>query len=283
MLEMLSFAFMRNALLVAIFVSAAASCIGQVVVLRRQSNMGDALSHAALAGVALGVILNQNPTLFSLLGTLTAALVLELIRRLFPRYAEVSTAVVVALAVGLAGIFSGFAGAGKSFQSYLFGSIVAISPSERNLTVAISAVVIILSIVFYKELFFVTFDPKAARLAGIRTDLVEIFFTVLTSLTIGVASRSVGTLVISSLLVLPYASAMQLHLSYRKTLLSSIGIAVFNSLLGIILSYRIGLAPGGTIVVLSVAVLLLLAFVNRLRRRMLAASKAAAAEREGQA
>lgn len=268
MLEMLSFSFMRNALLVAVFVGAAASCIGQVVVLRRQSNMGDALSHAALSGVALGVILNQNPTLFSLLGTILAALILEFIRRLFPRYAEVSTAVVVALAVGLAGIFSGFAGAGKSFQSYLFGSIVAISPSERNLTVAVSAVVILLSIIFYKELFFVTFDPKAARLAGVRTDVVEVFFTVLTSLTIGVASRSVGTLVISSLLVLPYAAAMQLHLSYRKTLLSAIAIAIFNSLGGIVISYKVGLAPGGTIVVLSVVMLVLLALLSKLRQRI---------------
>lgn len=280
MLEMLSFSFMRNAILVAIFVGAAASCIGQVVVLRRQANMGDALSHAALAGVALGVILNQNPTLFSLLGTIIAALILEFIRRLFPRYAEVSTAVVVALAVGLAGIFSGFAGAGKSFQSYLFGSIVAIAPAERNLILLVSAVVIILSIVFYKELFFVSFDPKAARLAGVRTDLVEILFTVLTSLTIGVAARTVGTLVISSLLVLPYAAAMQLHLSYRKTLLSAIALAVLNSLAGIMVSYVYGLAPGGTIVVLSVITLVVLALLARLRQAGRARKRGAVYDRQ---
>lgn len=262
MFEMLSFGFMRTALLVAVFVGAAAACIGQVVVLRRQSNMGDALSHSALAGVALGVILDQNPVIFSLLGTLIAAVSLELVRRLFPRYAEISTAVIMALAVGLAGIFSGFAGAGKSFQSYLFGSIVAITASERNLTIAISALVILLSIIFYKEIFFVTFDANAARLAGIRTSVVEVLFTVLTALTVGIASRSVGTLVISSLLVLPYAAAMQLHLSYFRTLLSAMIIATFNSAAGIILSYQFGLAPGGTIVVLSVAVLVLLSVAS---------------------
>ncbi len=267
MFEMFSYAFMRNALIVAVFVGAAAACIGQVVVLRRQANMGDALSHAALAGVALGVILNQNPTLFSLLGTMAAALLLEFIRRLFPRYAEVSTAIVVALAVGLAAIFSGFAGAGKSFQSYLFGSIVAIAPAERNLILAVSGLVIVLSLIFYKELFFISFDPKAARLAGVKTDRTEIAFTVLTSLTVGVAARTVGTLVISSLLVLPYAAAMQLHLSYRQSLIAAIIIAVLNSTGGIILSYQFGLAPGGTIVVLSVITLVLLALLARLRRR----------------
>ncbi len=264
MLEMLSFGFMRTALLVAVFVGAAAACIGQVVVLRRQANMGDALSHSALAGVSLGVVLGQSPILFSILGTLVAAIFLELVRRLFPKYAEISTAVVMALAIGLAGIFSGFAGSGKSFQSYLFGSIVAIPDLERNITLVVSTVVIALSMIFYKEIFFVTFDPKAARLAGIKTNVVEIMFTIMTALTVGIASRSVGTLVISSLLVLPYASAMQLHLSYKRTLLAAIVIAAANSLAGITLSYFFDLAPGGTIVVLSVAVMLVLALFNYL-------------------
>ncbi len=266
MFEMFSYGFMRTAVLVAVMVGAAAACIGQVVVLRRQSNMGDALAHSALAGVALGVILNQNPILFSLAGTILAAILLELIRRVYPRYAEISTAVILALAVGLAGIFSGFAGAGRSFQSYLFGSIVAISAEERNITLILSLLVILLSIVFYKEIFFVTFDPKAARLAGIRTQVVEVLFTVMTALTVGIASRSVGTLVISSLLVLPYAAAMQLHLSYLRTLIAAIAIAAFNSAVGVFLSYQFDLAPGGSIVVLSVLVLFLTVVINRGRQ-----------------
>ncbi len=268
MWELFSFQFMRNAFLVAIFVGAACACIGQVIVLRRQANLGDALSHSALAGVAMGVVISINPSVMSILTTALAAVILELIRRLFPRYAEISTAVLMALAVGLAAIFSGFAGSGQSFQSYLFGSIVAISPTDRNISIVISSVVILLSLLFYKELFFISFDKRSARLAGIKTSMVEILFTLLIALTIGIASRSVGTLVISSLLVLPYATAMQLHVNYRKTLYLAIMISIFNASFGIIASYYLNIAPGGAIVVLSVIMMFILTALARATRAM---------------
>lgn len=264
---MFAYQFMRNAFIVAIFVSVAATCIGHVVVLRRQANLGDALSHSALAGVALGVVMNINPTLGSLLGTLLAALVLEFLRRLFPRYQEISTAIVMALAVGLAAIFSSFAGSGQSFQSYLFGSIVAISDLERNLSIGISLVVILVTLLFNKEIFFINFDKNQARLSGVPISLVEGLFTLLIALTVGISSRSVGTLVISSLLVLPYASAMLWQKSYRGTLLLAIGLSILNSGLGITASYYLNLPPGGSIVVLSVLLLLLSAVISHIKHR----------------
>lgn len=264
MLEMLSFGFMRTALIVALFIGAASAFIGQTVVLRRQANMGDALSHSALAGVALGVVLGYNPTVWSLAGTLVAAFVLEFVRRLFPRYAEIASAIVIAFSVGLAGILSNMAGTGKSFGSYLFGSIVAISPAERNLTILICSIVVIVSLLFYKELFFMSFDIEGAKLAGINTILVDVIFIIMTALTVGVASRSVGTLVISSLLVLPYATAMQLHLNYKNTLIASVIIGSSCTLVGVIASYAYGFAPGGSIVILSVFVLIVLSVFSKI-------------------
>ena len=264
MLEMLSFNFMRTALIVAVFIGAASACIGQVVVLRRQANIGDALSHSALAGVALGVVLGMNPTILSLFGTLLAAFIIEFVRRLFPRYAEIASAIVIAFSVGLAAILSGMSGSGKSFHSYLFGSIVTISPAERNLTILLCTVVVLTSLLLYKELFFLSFDPESAKLAGINTALVDIIFIIMTALTVGIASKSVGTLVVSSLLVLPYATAMQLHLNYRNTLIASIVLGALNTILGVIASYKFSLAPGGTIVILSVIVLLLAGIGNKI-------------------
>ncbi len=264
MLEMLSFGFMRTALIVALFIGAASAFIGQTVVLRRQANMGDALSHSALAGVALGVVLGYNPTLWSLAGTLVAAFVLEFVRRMFPRYAEIASAIVIAFSVGLAGILSNMAGTGKSFGSYLFGSIVAISPAERNLTILICSIVIIVSLLLYKELFFMSFDSEGAKLAGINIILVDVIFIIMTALTVGVASRSVGTLVISSLLVLPYATAMQLHLNYKNTLIASFIIGSSCTLVGVIVSYVYGFAPGGSIVILSVIVLIVLSIFSKI-------------------
>lgn len=264
MLELFSYGFMRTALLVAVFIGIAAALIGQTVVLRRQANIGDALAHSALAGVALGVVLGFDPTIWSLIATLVAAFALELVRRLFPRYAEVASAIIIAASVGIAGILSNMAGTGKSFSSYLFGSIVAISPSDRNLSIIVSIIVIIINILLYKELFYMNFDLKGARLAGINVNLVDTIVIIMTALTVGIASRIVGTLVISSLLVLPYATAMQLHFNYKKTMISAIIIGVFDTFFGVVFSYELGLAPGGTIVLLAVIILILAAIGNKL-------------------
>lgn len=273
MFEIFQYQFMRNALLVSVFIGAACALMGQVIVLRRQANIGDALSHSALAGVAIGVVNFVNPSISSLIATVLAAILLEIIRRLFPRYAEISTAVLMALAVGLAAIFSGFAGSGQSFQSYLFGSIVAISESDKNITLAISLLVIVMTFLFYKELFFINFDKRSARLAGVKTSLVEIIFTILIALTIGIAARTVGTLVISSLLVLPFATAMQLHLNYKHSLIASVIISVLNASIGIILSYYLQIAPGGAIVVFSVLVLFIVSAVAKAVRLLRAKAR----------
>lgn len=261
-----TYAFMQKAFLLAVCISVIAPCIGLVIVLKRLSNIGDATSHTALAGIAFGLAFGMNPVLGAILFSLGAVLGIEGFRRAFGKYAEISTTVIMSAGVGLTAIFSGFiTGAGANLNSFLFGSIVAVSDFELILTVGLSLVVLIVSLLLYRELFFISFDEEGARLSGMHVGAVNFIFMVLTAVTVSVASRTVGALMISSLMVIPVACAMTVAKSYRQALAFAIGFALVFTVSGLFLAYYLNLKPGGTIVLTGVAVLVVLLIWKRRR------------------
>ncbi|HWR23713.1 MAG TPA: metal ABC transporter permease [Feifaniaceae bacterium] len=255
---MLQYLFMQRALIAGVLLAVIIPCIGIVMVLKRLSMIGDALSHTSLAGVAGGLVMGINPILGAVVATVIAALGIEAIRKRIPQYAELSIAVILAAGVGLAGILSGFVKNAANFNSFLFGSIVAISDFELLLVALISVSVMLAFLLLYKELCYIALDERAARLAGVPVKSVNFLFTILTAVTVSVAARTVGALVVSSLMVLPVACAMQLKRGFQKTLLFSIGFAVFFMVAGLTIAYYARLKPGGTIVLLGVVTLLAL-------------------------
>ncbi len=261
------YAFMQKAFLVGILLAVIMPCIGMTVVLKRLSMVGDALSHTSLAGVAAGLILGISPVVGAVVVCFIAALAIEAIRTRFARYSEMATAIVLSAGVGLAGVLSGLVSSPANFNSFLFGSIVAISDGELILTCAISLGVMVSFVLLYKELFFIAFDQRGARLAGVPVRLVNFVFTLLTAATVSVAARTVGALIVSSMMVIPVACAMQFGKSYRQTLLYSIGFALFFTVGGLFISFYAGLRPGGTIVLLGVAALVVILAGKRLFAR----------------
>ncbi len=255
-MDILQYEFMRRAFVVGILLAAIIPCIGTVMVLKRLSMIGDALSHTSLAGVAAGLLMGINPILGAVIACTAAALGIEFIRKRMPRYAEMSIAIIMSAGIGLAGVLSGFVKSSANFNSFLFGSIVAISNFEMALVVVISLTVLIGFVLFYKELFYIALDERAARLAGIPVGLVNFVFTILTAITVSVAARTVGALIVSSLMVIPVACGMQFGKSYLQTVLYSTGFAVAFMIVGLFLAYYVGLRPGGTIVLVGVACLL---------------------------
>ncbi len=258
MLNIFQYDFMLRALIVGTLIAIITPRIGVIVVLKRLSMIGDSLSHTSLAGVAAGLVLGINPVLGAVFLTVIAAFGIERIRRSFPRYAEIAIAVIMSTGIGLAGILSGFIRNAASFSSFLFGSIVAISDFELIMVISLCVLVLVTVTALYKELFYITFDEESARLAGIPVRLINIVFTFLTAITISVSSRIVGTLVISSLLVLPVACAMQLSGSYKQTGFLSIIFALFFTLSGLFISFYLDLKPGGTIIITGVITLVTL-------------------------
>ena len=170
--------------------------------------------------------------------------------------------------IGLTAVLSGFITNGSTnINSFLFGSIVAITDFELYLTIGLGIAVIITSILLYKELFFVTFDEEAAKLAGVPVGGINLVLMLLTAVTVSVASRIVGALMISSLLVIPVAAAMMIAKSYKQTIWWSIAFAEFFTVAGLFISYYLDLRPGGTIVLLGVVFLIVIMACTSKRRR----------------
>ena len=275
--EILQYGFMQRAFLVGILLAVIIPCIGVIVVFKRLSLIGDALSHTSLAGVALGLIIGINPIIGAMAVSLVAAFSIEAIRKKIPRYSELSIAIVLSVGVGLAGVLSGFVKNAANFNSFLFGSIVAISDFETALVVGISILVFLAFIFLYKELFYIAFDEQAAELSGVPVRLVNTIFTILTAVTVSVASRTVGALIVSSLMVVPVATAMVMARSYKQTVIWSVIYAVAATIIGLFVSYYAEIKPGGTIVLTAVALFLLALVTKWIHRRLKTAKMKGAA------
>lgn len=256
MLDMFQYAFMQKAFLVGILLAVIIPLIGVIVVLKRLSMVGDALSHTSLAGVTLGLILGINPIIGAIVVCIFAAFSIEQIRKKFPRYAEISISIIMSVGIGLASILSGFIEDGAAFNSFLFGSIVAITDTEVALVLLVTVIVVTVFLLLYKELMFITFDEQGAVLAGVPVGKINFVVTLLTAITVSVAARSVGALMVSSLMVIPVACAMQIANSYKKTVIYSVLFAIGFTVVGLVLSYYFNLKPGGTIVLTGVVVLI---------------------------
>lgn len=267
-MSIFEYPFMQRAFLVGILLALIIPCVGIVIVLKRLSMIGDALSHTSLAGVAAGLLFNINPVLGATAACVAAAFGIEAIRKKLPRYAEMSIAIILSAGVGLAGVLSGFVRSAASFSSFLFGSIVAISDGELYTVAVVSGIIVLAFLFLYKELFYLALDERAARMSGIPVGIINSVFTVLIAVTVSIAARTVGALIVSSMMVVPVACGMQLGRSYKQTVLWSIAFAEGFTVGGLFLSYYVGLKPGGTIVLLGVACLLLLLILKPLFARL---------------
>jgi zinc transport system permease protein len=263
MLDIFQYAFMQKAFLVGVLLAVIIPLIGVIVVLKRLSMIGDALSHTSLAGVAIGLILGINPIVGAVVVCVAAAFSIEAIRKSLPKYAEISISIIMSVGIGLASVLSGFVEDGAAFNSFLFGSIVAITDTEVVLVIVVTLIVVVTFILLYKELMFITFDEQGAELAGVPVKKINFVITLLTAITVSVAARSVGALIVSSLMVIPVACAMQLANSYKKMVVYSVIFGLIFTISGLFLSYYWNLKPGGTIVLIGVVVLIPLMIAKR--------------------
>lgn len=266
MFEIFTLGFMQRAIAVAICISVITPMLGNTIVLKRLSSIGDALSHAGLAGVAIGLCFSFNPIFSAIVFSVISALIIEFIRRGFPNYSELATAIVLSFGVGVAAVFSGFVKNAASFNSFLFGSIVAISTQELIAVIVLSIAVFVILLLLYRELMYIAFDEEGAALSGVNNRAVDLVFTVLTAVVVSIAARTVGALVISSLMVIPVACAMLVSKSYKHNMVLSVVFGLVFTVAGLLITAFYDLKPGGTIVLVGIAVLvLMLIFRNKQR------------------
>lgn len=263
MLEWLSYEFMQRAFIVGTLIGFVLPCIGLPLVIKRLAMIGDSLSHSSLAGVTIGLAFGINPLLAAIVASVLAGLSIEVIRERLKAYQEVSTVIILALGVGLAGIFSGFVTGGNAINSYLFGSIITISDSEFIVILVTSVVVLLLYKYLFNRMVMVIFNPIAARLFGIDVVLVNRMITFLSAVAIALSAKAIGSLIVSSLLIIPVMTAMQYTKTYKKTLVVAIGIALSCIYLGLLISYYFNLKSGSVIVILAVTGLILSLFIKK--------------------
>lgn len=265
---MLEYAFMQRALLTGIVLGVVIPLVGTIVVVRRLSMIGDALSHASLAGVAAGLIGGISPVLGATLAAVVAAGFVEVIRRRFAAQAELAIALVMATGIGITGVLSGFVPNSSNFSSFLFGSIVTVSDAEVTAVLGIGLCVIVGCTVLRRQLFLMAADERTARLAGVRCGLLSAAFTLACALVVSIASRTVGALVVSATMVVPVACALQVARSWRGLVAISCAVGVTSSVLGLVASFYLGTKPGGSIVLVGIAMLFACFAVRAIGRRV---------------
>lgn len=266
---MLAYDFMKRAFIVGSLLAIIIPMIGVIMINRKTSMIGDALSHTSLAGIGLGLILGQNPIVWSLIVSVIAAFAIELIRKKFSEYGDMATAIIMSAGIGIAAILSDFAPGGTSFESYLFGSITTLTKGDLFMAIGVSLAVIFISLYLYWALLYNSIDPTMARLAGVRVDLVGGIFTFLTAITVAISAKMVGALMVTSLMVIPVATALLVGKSYKETYFLSIVFALIALLSGIVLSYKYGIKTGGATVVLAVAGLILVSLISSLYKKIM--------------
>lgn len=252
MLEVLAYPFMQRALLAGLLVGVMTSLLGVLVVLRRSAFFGDAIAHAALSGVALGVLLGWPPLLGALAVGVGIALALHAVERRSQLAVDTVLGFVLPffLALGVL-ILSLSPGYQPELVSFLFGSILTVSPESLWLISGITLVVLLFLLRFWHHLVFVTFDEEAAQLAGIRVGLVLTGYYVLLALAIIASLRTVGTVLVTALLVIPAATAKLLAHSLRHMVLFTPVLGSVSVVGGMVLSYYLDLPSGPAIVVFA--------------------------------
>lgn len=261
---MFQYSFMQNAFIISILISILCPCIGIFLVLRRYSMIGDTLSHASLAGISIGLLTEGNPILSAFIFTSICGVLIEFLRGYFKKYAELILAIVLSFSVGIAITIISSGKLHANANSFLFGSILTVSTQDLYTVLILSIISVITLITLYNQLVFISFDEEAAKIAGVKVKLINYIFSILVAATISVSIRIVGVLVLSSMIALPVATALQLGKGFKKTLLFSIFFSIIDILFGLFISYYMNCAPGGITALASVLLLTIVILIKNL-------------------
>ncbi len=268
---MFSYGFMVRALVGGLLISLCSALLGVSLVLKRYSMIGDGLSHVSFGAMAVAMAAGIAPLQFAIpIVVLAAFLLLRLNENSRVRgdsaVALVSTS---ALAIGVAAISSS-TGVNTDVYSYMFGSLLGMSKSDVLLCVVFSAIILVMFVLFYNRIFAVTFDENFTRATGTNAGLYDMVIAVLTAVTIVLGMRMMGAMLISSLIIFPVLSALQLCRSYRSVVLVSAALSGVCFFAGIWISYHFddpySIPPGAGIVLINLLVFLLFSAVSFVRR-----------------
>lgn len=262
--EIFQYQFMIRAFVAGGIIAIIAPLIGNFLVVRRYSLMADTLAHVALLGVAIGVLLDRQPVISAIVVTVLAALAIERLRGAKRIFGESVLAIFLSGSLAVAAVLlSAVNGLNVDLLSFLFGSITTVSTLDVQVVVALGAIVVSILFLFYKEFFFISFDEEMAKANGLRVRIANATLVVLAAITVALAMRIVGVLLIGALMVIPVITAMQIAKSFKHGIVLSIIFSMVSVFGGLLLSYYLDLASGGTIVVIALFFFILSSTVKK--------------------
>ncbi len=265
-LDMFSYSFIIRALIVGILISISSSLIGTSLVLRRNSMIGDGLSHVAFLSFAVSTVFGFAPVEFSLIVVVIISfLVLRLnYNKVIHDDSSIALISSSSLALGTF-LISTFKGVNQDLNSYLFGSILSVSEKDVILSIILTIFVVAIFILSYNKIFAITFDETFAKSVGINTNFYNMLFSVLCSVTIVIGMRLLGSLLISSLLIFPSLSMMLCFKTFKKVVIGSVITSFITFIIGFILSYFLESPTGSTIVLINLVIFLLFYMISYIK------------------
>ncbi|SDZ25751.1 zinc transport system permease protein [Micromonospora pattaloongensis] len=269
-MNVFQYEFAIRALIAALVIGLTAPALGIYLVQRRMSLIGDGVGHVALTGVGVGLLLNQSPILTAMLVAAAGAVAIELIRERGRTSGDLALAILfyggIAGGVMLVGLSSNRSNA--ALMSYLFGSLNTTSPTDLVVIVGLGAVLLAAMLVLRPALFAVCQDEEYAKVSGLPVRALNLLLAVTTAVTVTIAMRTVGLLLISAMMVVPVATAQQVTRGFRSTMALAMGVGLLAAVAGVWLAGQVNTAPGATIVVLAIAAFLAVALGAALRRTL---------------
>lgn len=264
---MFEYEFMQNAFMAGFLVALLSPTVGLFIVLKRYSMIGDTLSHSTFAGVAIGLVLGYNPLIVAFIYTTLCAVIIEFLRNYYKRYAEMVMSIILTFSLGIAIMLVSSGKASANINSFLFGSILTVTKSDIIMIAAVTIISFLLIGILYDKLIYVTFDEEGAGTLGVQVKLINYIFTIMVGAAISVSIRVMGILVISSVMIVPVATALQFKQGFKRSLIISIIIGLIDIMSGLVLSYMLDTAPGGTIAVISVIVLIIAIVISNINKK----------------
>ena len=251
LLEMFSYSFMVRA-----------SLIGVSLVLRRNSMIGDGLSHVGFGAFAIATVLGIAPLEFAIPVVVISSFFILKISDNSKIHGDSLIALMSASSLAIGTFVVSLSGVNTDINNYLFGSVLSINQTELIVSIILSIVVILLYLFSYNKIFAITFDEKFAKSIGINTNLYNMIFAILCSIVVVLGMRLMGSLLISSLIIFPTLSSMQIVKKFKSVVIFSVIISIISFTTGMFISYLNATPTGATIVIVNLIVFILLKAVN---------------------
>ena len=260
--EMFSYSFMVRAFIVGLLISICSSLVGVSLVLRKNSMIGDGLSHVGFGAFAIATIFGFAPLEFALPIVIISSFIILKINDNSKVHGDSLIALMSASSLAIGTFAVSLSGVNTDINSYLFGSILAINEIELIISIVLSIIVLLLYLFSYNKIFAITFDEKFAKSIGINTNFYNMIFAILCSIIVVLGMRLMGALLISSLIIFPTLSSMQLFKKFKRVVISSVIISIIAFIIGMFVSYFNTTPTGATIVIVNLIVFIICKIIS---------------------